>query len=143
MNRFTFSLEKVLDYRIRIEETKKETLARAAQRAQAEELLLQLLVAERNKPVLKTGRLNIIKIQQEESHNMLLDAKISQQKERLKAAKKAFTKELGEFCQAAKHRKMLESLRDKQWEEYYKEFCREEQKNLDEAGIASFCRQAE
>lgn len=48
-----------------------------------------------------------------------------------------------EFVNVQKDRKLLERFYDRLWSAYYREFLREEQKNLDEVGLIRFFRQQE
>lgn len=142
MKKFRFALENVLKYRKSIEDQEKELLARAMNRVEQEERLSQELDEE------KRGFIKSCNIDQcqigDMSHRDFyltsLDKRIKNQQVQLDKAIKVSNNIRIKVVDATAKRKVLESLKDKQLEEYRELLSRAEQKLLDEVGISSYCR---
>lgn len=142
MKKFRFALENVLKYRKSIEDQEKELLARAMNRVEQEERLSQELDEE------KRGFIKSYNIDQcqigDMSHRDFyltsLDKRIKNQQVQLDKAIKVSNNIRIKVVDATAKRKVLESLKDKQLEEYRELLSRAEQKILDEVGISSYCR---
>jgi flagellar FliJ protein len=58
-------------------------------------------------------------------------------------SKKRLTKAEESFQQVLKEKKMLERMKERAWKDYYQEYLRQEQKNLDDVGNLCFWRHRE
>ncbi|MBZ4686939.1 MAG: flagellar protein FliJ [Clostridia bacterium] len=147
MQKFKFNLENVLKYRESIEEQQKEQLASSIRRVQAEKKFLNDLLGQKKNALSfansNPGAVNVIMLQHNETYHSFLNARIEMQRKKLRDAQNLVKKHRLQLAEAAKKRKIMESLKEKYMEEYQKTLGKEEQKNLDEAGIAAYCRKAE
>ena len=138
---FTFQFQSILDLKIRLEDLKKSKLGEVTEILNSEMEKLNILLVERK---------NQFKLMKEKSdkgftpkelifyNNYMerLKKSISIQEIVVKRAKDAVEKARLELVDAAKQRKMFETLKEKKMEEYWEEYYRKEQITLDE--IASY-----
>jgi len=141
---FQFRLQKVLDYRMHIEDRLKAELAelkvwrerlaafRAQLRGLVEDCILRL--AEREFDVLDI-QLTTLYMSRLEREIESADQQIAQLDERIEAKR-------AEVVEASRGRKVMEGLKERALEEYRAELLHAEQKFLDELGTNAFHRSA-
>ncbi len=135
MRRFVFSLQKVLDYRQRLEEQAIRHFAEAQRRLQAEQLLLAQLIQTRQDCLMRSERrhrLPIPMLEVEQTYLSALEERIEQQVQRVAEAEEALEARRQELVEAQRERKALERLREKHYEQWRQELLRSEQKALDD-----------
>ena len=138
---FRFQFQSILDLKIRLEDLKKAKLGEATEILNVEMEKLAILIEEKK---------NQFRLMKEKSNNGFtpkelisynnymerLKKSISIQELVVEKARKAVEKARLELVEAAKERKMFETLKEKKMEEYWEEYYRKEQITLDE--IASY-----
>ena len=142
MKKFRFVLENVLKYRKSIEDQEKELLARAMQKVQQERILSQELNREKHSFLssYKVDQCRIGDMSHRDFYLNSLDLRIKDQQVLLDKAIKASNIIRIRLVDATAKRKILEGLKDKQFEEHRQVLSRAEQKILDEVGISAYCR---
>jgi len=140
MAKFIFKLQSVLNLRKQKEDSIKNELAVAIRKLEAErrklfelENTLEDSVREFNEKAKKTTVHELIEFNE---YLSLLNSRIKSQKENVNNAAKYVDKVREELVKAMKDRKILEKLKDRQYEEFLLERKRLEQKTNDE--IVSF-----
>ena len=134
MQKFQFSLAKVLDVRWTAEEDAKQAYAAAQQALFEKEAQLQILQQEKNE-LMDIPEIGINRMQVRYWYLMELERQTALAKQQLVQLQQAVEMALTTFIQAQKERKILEKLEEKQHETYLLDEKREEQKMLDEMGI--------
>lgn len=138
---FQFQFQSILDIKIRLEDLKKAKLGEATEVLNLEMEKLMILVNEKK---------NQFKLMKEKSNKGFtpkelisynnymerLKKSISIQEKVVEKAREAVEKARIELVNAAKERKMFETLKEKKMEEYWEEYYRKEQITLDE--VASY-----
>ena len=136
---YTFSMEKVLDWRSDTEEEKKKQLGQVQQNKQQQETLLQRLISENikiNNDSLTTLRIDVLRRQN--LYKDMIDEKIIHQKNIVHKAEKDVEVARVELMEAHKDRKVMEKLKEKEYTFTMEQEKREEQKQLDEMATLSF-----
>jgi len=140
MAKFIFKLQSVLNLRKQKEDSIKNELAAAMRKLEAEKRKLSELenaledtVREFNKKAKKATVHELIKFN---GYLSLLNSRIKSQKENVNNAAKYVDKVREELVKAMKDRKILEKLKDRQYEDFLLEQKKLEQKTNDE--IVSF-----
>jgi len=141
---FQFRLQKVLDYRVHIEDKLKAELAELkairdfllAEREEAREkqsaMLTRMAESEFDVTALQLMRLYIER----------LDREIARKNREIAETEKRIELKRTEVVEASRDRKVMERLRESQERSYRREQLRVEQKMLDELGTNAFHRQA-
>jgi len=141
---FQFRLQKVLDYRVHIEDKLKAELAELkairdfllAEREEAREkqsaMLTRMAESEFDVTALQLMRLYIER----------LDREIARKNREIAETEKRIELKRPEVVEARRDRKVMERLRESQERSYRREQLRVEQKMLDELGTNAFHRQA-
>ncbi len=141
MTNFKFSLESVLDFRKKNEEKEMENLSKAIRNLQFEEEYLYKLLHEKESYVFSvSGALNVAMLAHRESYLSLLSLRINEQKEKVQEKKEVVKRQRTLLAKVARDRKVIEKVREKKYDEYYKEMLKNEQNQMDEAGIISYSR---
>ncbi|WP_353049859.1 flagellar export protein FliJ [Carnobacterium sp. ISL-102] len=139
MTNYTFSMEKVLDWRSDTEEEKKKQLGQVQQNKQQQETLLQRLISENIKiknDSLTTMRIDVLRRQN--LYKNMIDEKIIHQKNIVHKAEKEVEVARVELMEAHKDRKVMEKLKEKEYTFTMEQAKQEEQKQLDEMAALSF-----
>ena len=135
MKKYTFSMIKVLNWRTSQEEVaKKNFLQQKQELNKQEEILKNIKMASEDLKVSMANLGNINKMRQQHLYKNYLAEQIVQQTTQVEIARKLTEKELANFIEAQKERKILEKLEARQYEEYLAELKLFEQKELDEMG---------
>jgi flagellar protein FliJ len=139
---FVFRLQKVLDYRIRIEDQRKAELAELEARR-------SILVAERvrfeQEQARTLGRMmttefDLVDLQLSRLYVERLDRDIARKREEIAVVAQRIEAKREELIAASQARRAMERLREKQEAEYMLGMLRAEQKILDEMGTTGFHR---
>ncbi|SEK21893.1 flagellar FliJ protein [Carnobacterium iners] len=141
LSKFKFSMEKVLDWRSDTEETKKKNLGDTEREKTRQENLLQDMVQENIKiknETLTTTRIDILRRQN--MYKVMLDERIIQQKNQIDIAKKSVDIARLELMEAHKEKKVMEKLKEKEFNLLTSLEKSEEQKQLDEIATLSYGR---
>lgn len=120
-----------------MEDSIKNELAKAVRLLEEEKKKLKDLKDEKNKCMSEMGSktFNGITVEKMRTYNAyisFLKEKIKKQTEKVKLAQEIVDKYREELIQFAKERKMLETLKEKQYQNYLKEQQRIEQRRIDE-----------
>ncbi|NMA34211.1 MAG: flagellar export protein FliJ [Clostridiaceae bacterium] len=136
MAKFIFKLQSVLNLRKQKEDSIKNELANATRKLEAEkrklselETMLEDTVREFNEKTKKTTVHELIEFNE---YLSLLNSRIKTQKENVNNAAQYVDKVREELVKAVKERKILEKLRERQFEEFLLEQKKLEQKTNDE-----------
>jgi flagellar FliJ protein len=136
MAKFVFKLQSVLNLRKQKEDSIKNELANAMKKLEAEkrklselETMLEDTVREFNE---KTKKTTVHKLIEFNEYLSLLNSRIKEQKENVNNAVQYVDKVREELVKAVKERKILEKLRERQFEEFLLEQKKLEQKTNDE-----------
>lgn len=134
MQKFRFSLAKVLDVRWTVEEDAKQAYAAVQQALFEKEAQLQILQQEKTE-LLEIPEIGINRMQVRYWYLTELDRQTALAQDQVIQLRQAVELALAKYIQAQKERKILEKLEEKQHETYLLDEKREEQKMLDEMGI--------
>ncbi|MCS6831648.1 MAG: flagellar export protein FliJ [Armatimonadota bacterium] len=135
MRRFEFSLQKVLDYRQRVEEQAIRAFAEAQAHLIRERAMLHQLLIEREECLRRSQRRQQLAIELldiEQTYLSALEGRIEAQRERVAQAEKVLQKKREALIEAQRERKVLERLREKHYEQWRQEMLHSEQKSLDD-----------
>jgi flagellar FliJ protein len=139
MKRFSFSMQKILDWRQYAEDQAKLDLGRAVSVVNRIEAELRNIAQNRVHAMLErtnegSQNLNITAILAIEDYITLLDAKKEQLLTELVSAQLVVEQKREVFAEAMKKRSVLTKLSERQLEAYKEDELREEDKVLDEVG---------
>lgn len=134
MQKFKFSLEKVLDVRWMAEEEAKQVYATAQQALFEQEENLRILRQEKT-DLLEVSEQGIDRMQVRYWYLRELDRQTDFAQQQIYHFQQEVEGALGKYIHAQKERKILERLEEKKFEEHQMEMKREEQKMLDEMGL--------
>jgi len=141
MSKFNFKLQSVLDLKIQMEDNKKNEFGSAVKKLENEKKLLENIKLEKEENInafsneLK-NKAKVWTLRQINGYISLLEQKIEVQKENVNKASVIVDKKREELLEAVKERKIMDKLRDKEYDLFLKEQLKEEQKIIDE--IISF-----
>lgn len=138
---FKFQFQSILDLKIRLEDFKKSKYGEAVEELRVQNEKLNVLMDERSLQynLMKEKQKSGITPKEFITYNNYMERlkkSIEIQKTVVKKAKDAVEKTRLELVEAARERKMFETLKEKKMEEYWEEYYRKEQLQLDE--IASY-----
>lgn len=137
MKKFRYSMESILNIKLKLEEQAKLAYAVARNRLNIEEDKLLKLEDkkssyEEEQRRQSNSKLNILKIKQLSEAIEIMKLKIKQQKVAVKTAAQRLEIARIRLNDAMIERKTQEKLREKAWQEYLMEVNAEEQKEIDE-----------
>jgi flagellar FliJ protein len=143
MNHFNFRLQKYLDLKQQQEEFQRLILANAQAFYDEEQSKLALIDGKIDSlldysTTLRQIHLNIELLLLAESYHRVL---LEQKKIQILAVEEALGKLVAErerFLSLQKERKLLERLRTRQYQQFYQDWLRDEQKALDEVGSSKY-----
>lgn len=138
-----FSMSAVLKYRKNIEEEAARDASFLKKRLDDAEFLLlnmetskETAIAEyRSKKRPTVGEVNLF-----QNFLSTLDTEIVSQKKKVSDMVKDYNRKREELISAAMDKKIMETMRDREWEDYRRMIWSLEQKNLDEVAANSYCR---
>lgn len=134
-------MEKILDWRLDLEETAKRTLGQVQVKIEAQTAVLEDLIRENTK--VKNNQLTATKIndlRHQELYKALLDEKIIQQKNQLDLTQKELETAQAQLLEAHKDKKVMEKLKEKELWNASELLKKEEQQQLDEIATLSYGR---
>lgn len=132
-------MEKVLDWRSDTEEAKKKNLGDAQREKSQQEAVLKEMIQENIKiknESLTTTRIDILRRQN--MYKVMLDERIIQQKNQVEIATKLVETARLELMEAHKDKKIMEKLKEKEFNLLLSQEKNEEQKQLDEMVTLSY-----
>ena len=134
---FNFKFQSILDLKIRLEDQKKSKYGEANEELKRQEDKLNVLYEERTYQfnlMREKGKAGLTPKELIVYNNYIerLKRSIEIQKVVVERAKKAVEKARLELVEAAKQRKMFETLKEKKLEEYWEDYYKKEQSQLDE-----------
>jgi len=143
MKKFVFKLQTALDLKLKAEEMKKEELVTATdiykESCRVLEYLKTRLAEIQNTVRGKQGeQFDVNEIRRCQDYIPVINEHISQQALITEEHRAAMEEVRGELVEIMKERKILEKLRTRHYQEYMREFLREEQKQIDEMATTGF-----
>lgn len=137
MAKFVFSLQSILNIKLKMETQAKQAFAAAKNRLDEEEQRLEELYQrknsyEENAKELLQGTLRIRDIEDNKNAILMMDAFISDQQKRVERAKIQLEYEREQMTEAVKERKTYETLREQAFEEFLQDENKAESKAVDE-----------
>ncbi|MBU7008268.1 flagellar export protein FliJ [Phosphitispora fastidiosa] len=143
MKKFVFKLQTALDLKLKAEEMKKEELVTATDIYKESCRVLEYLktrLAEIQDTVRgKQGeQFDVTEIRRCQDYIPVINEHISQQALITEEHRVAMEEVRGELVEIMKERKILEKLRTRHYQDYMREFLREEQKQIDEMATTGF-----
>ncbi len=138
-----FSMSAVLKYRKNIEEGAARDAALLRKRLEDEELLLMALEGRKESAILqyrkKTSH-TVEEINIVQSFLSTIDIEIACQKKKVSDMVKNYDRKREELISAAMDKKIMETMRDREWDQFTRMIWGVEQKNMDEVAVNSYCR---
>nr|WP_245249516.1 flagellar export protein FliJ [Vagococcus allomyrinae] len=132
-------MAKVLNWREAQEEfAKKNFMQKRFEQMEQEAILAEIVAASRELKVSTTNFINVNTLRQQHLYKNYLDEQIVLQKRALEKVNHETEAERQVLIGAQQDRKILEKLKERQYEAYAKEEKRQEQKDLDEMGTLRF-----
>ncbi len=131
MEKFQFSLEKILDYRWIQENEAKREYASAQKALNEQEEILKQLIAEKGE-LMEIRETTVNRMQIQQWYLLDLNQKLTETVQTINEFKRFVELKLQAYITAQKERKVLEKLSEKQMAEHQLAVNREEQKMLDE-----------
>lgn len=137
MARFRYSMQSILDIKLKMETQAKQEFQAAQNALNQEELILAEYrrrkgACEQEAKKLLTGKLNVRDIEDNKTTLLQLEEKIEMQLERVAKANKKVEKAREKLADVMKERKTHENLKEKAFENFLQEEKREENKVIDE-----------
>lgn len=137
MARFRYSMQSILDIKVKMETLAKQQFSAAKYALDEEEEKLAGLIGRKSEyeqlaHTLLQGTLNVRDIEDNKNAILMMDKYIAEQKIQVKKAEKRLERARGELAEVMKERKMHETLRDKAFESFMQEENRQESKSVDE-----------
>lgn len=132
-------MAKVLNWRESQEESaKKNFLQKRIEQMEQESILADIVMASQELKVSTTNFTNVNTLRQQHLYKNYLEEQIILQEKNLEKVSHETEAELQVFIGAQKDRKILEKLKERQYEAHLNEEKRQEQKDLDEMGTLRF-----
>lgn len=137
MAKFRYSLQSVLNIKVKLETQKKQEFAAAMNALREEEAKLAFLEEKKAFHEVKAkellqGKLDFQDIEENRQTILFLEGRIAQQKEHVKTAEDALEAARYALAEIIKERKIYENLREKAFEAFLQEENRAESKSIDE-----------
>ena len=145
MKKFVFRLETVLDIRKKKEEEVQIKLGEALSHLNKEMANLEILYDKRNFYQTEITRMRPIatkvgEVMMYQDYLDSLEVSIKKQKELIARLEKVVDEVRYELAECAKERKIIEKIRQNEYEEYKKEYEASERNILDEFGVIAVAR---
>lgn len=138
-----FSMSSVLKYRKNIEEGVSRDAALLRRQLEGEELTLMALEGRKESAILQYREKKshtVEEINLVQSFLSTIDIEIAVQKKKVSEMVKNYDRKREELITAAMDKKIMETMRDREWEESKRLMWSIEQKNLDEVAVNGYCR---
>ncbi len=147
MKKYKFRLQTVLEIKEKNLEQKLLELAQILERLNTEVEIEKQLIIEQNtlqSQIISSNSIDspqsLFEIQNARDYWSNLGIRIAEQKERIKNIQTFLKAKQEEVNEAVKEKKVLENLKAKEQEKFYKEFLEYERKELDEIAISRFAQ---
>ena len=147
MKKYKFRLQTVLEIKEKNLEQKLLELAQILERLNTEVEIEKQLIIEQNtlqSQIISSNSIespqSLFEIQNARDYWSNLGIRIAEQKERIKNIQTFLKAKQEEVNEAVKEKKVLENLKAKEQEKFYKEFLEYERKELDEIAISRFAQ---
>jgi flagellar FliJ protein len=142
MERFDFKLQKVLDFRINIEEKKKEEFVAGQKNLLRQQDILSNLISQRDKTAnASTSFKTVLEYQTLVRYLDMMTKRINVQREKVIEAREVLEQKNQELIRSISDRKVLDKLKEKAKQEYDFEVEKTEQKMNDDFALFSYIRQ--
>ena len=137
MARFRYSMQSILDIKMKMETQAKQAFSAAKNALDEEEQKLAVLYErkecyEEERRNLLTGSLNVRDIEDNNNAISIMEQYIVEQKRQVQRAVDRVERARAQLAEVMKERKMHETLREKAFEEFLQEENRQESKAVDE-----------
>ena len=137
MAKFRYSLQSILDIKLKMETQAKQAFAAAKSALDDEEDALRQLFErkrgyEEKAKALLSGSLNVREIEDNKNALLVLDGYIAEQKQRVALAEKRLEKARMELTEVMMERKTHETLREQAFQAFLQEENKAESKTVDE-----------
>lgn len=137
MARFRYSLQSILDIKLKLETQARQAFAAAQAALNEEEEKLNTLydrkaAYERKSRELLQGTLNVREIEETKTAILTMDSYIAVQTREVEMAAKRVERERNQLTEVIKERKMYETLREQAFQEFLQEENKAEGKTVDE-----------
>ncbi len=137
MARFRYSLQSVLDIKMKMETQAKQEFSARKNALDEEERKLEVLRQrkaeyEREAWELRSGTLDILEMEENRNALLVMDEYIVQQKEMVAIAARNLERAREQLTEVVKERKTHETLKEKAFAEFLMEENRQESKSVDE-----------
>ena len=149
MKKYKFRLQTVLDIKERKLEQKLLELARITDALNKEVEIEKQLINEQNTLQSKIVAISsidspqsLLEVQNARHYWGVLGTKIVKQRDKIENVKFFLQTKQNEVNEAVKEKKVLENLKEKEQEKFYKEYLAYERRELDEMATSRFIRQA-
>jgi flagellar protein FliJ len=141
MDRFDFNLQKVLDYKVTVEDKKKEEFVSALRESLHQEKVLKDLIFQKEKALgMVSGLKTIVEYQGYTRYMDLMQKKVENQKENVGKAQRHLKSRKEELLKSTSDRKALEMLKDKAKTEFDLETSYKEQRLNDDFALFAYMR---
>lgn len=141
MDKFNFNLQKVLDFKITVEDKKKEEFVKALKESLHQEKVLKDLIFQKDKALgLITGLKTIVEFQGYTRYMDLIEKKTETQRGNVLKAQKHLENKKSELLKSTSDRKALEMLKDKAKTEFDLETSYKEQRLNDDFALFAYIR---
>lgn len=137
MAKFRYSMQSILDIKVKMETLAKQKFSAAKYALDEEEEKLEVLFGRKRDyenlaHTLLQGNLNVRDIEDNKNAILMMDQYIAEQKIQVSKAEKRLELAREELAEVMKERKMHETLREKAFESFMQEENRQEGKSVDE-----------
>lgn len=137
MAKFRYSMQSILDIKMKMETQAKQAFSAAQNALNEEEQRLAALYErkeayEEESRQLLTGHLNVRDIEDNKNAILMMEQYIVEQKQQVKRAADRVERARAQLAEVMKERKMHETLREKAFESFLQEENRQEGKAVDE-----------
>lgn len=137
MAKFRYSMQSILDIKVKMETLAKQQFSSAKYALDEEEEKLAALRRRKSDyeqlaHTLLQGTLNVRDIEDNKNAILMMDQYIAEQKKEVRKAEKRLERAREELAEVMKERKMHETLREKAFESFMQEENRQEGKSVDE-----------
>lgn len=142
MKGFTFRLQKVLDHRIDVEDTKKDEFVKSRmeyikQQEHLESLKQEIARTNKIKPKKSTNIFSYITMN---NYKTALNEKTEIQEKRVDIYRESMNQKKEEFLESKRDRKVIEKLKDKAYNEFIIDQNKSEQKQNDEFALYGYMK---
>lgn len=141
MDRFSFKLQRVLDFRVNLEEKKKEEFVSSLRNHMHQEKLLKKFEEDRNSSSKSVANFRTsIEYQNYSRYLEYMDNKIEEQRFKLHTANEELEKKKEELIKSTADRKVIDKLKEKALKEFEREQLLKEQRLNDDFALFAYLK---